>query len=51
MTAYIDPTVEPSTARERDLLAEIVHRGLSLHRVHATGAVHVHGPGVYVLAS
>lgn len=50
---YVDPSYAPDTGRERDLLAEIRRRGLSLHRLHADGrAVRISGPGgVWVLAA
>ncbi|WP_144290187.1 hypothetical protein [Ideonella sp. A 288] len=49
--AYVDPSVTAETIRERQVLAAIRRRGLSLHRLHRDGrAVRVTGPGVYVTA-
>lgn len=50
--SYVDPSIVPSTQRQREVLAEIKKRGLTLHRLHAEGsAVRLIGPGVYVTAS
>ena len=49
---YIDPHYVPDTVREREVLAAIRARGLSLHRLHADGrAVRISGPGVWLLAA
>jgi hypothetical protein len=53
MSNYVDPTYEPSTVHERQVLAAIRARGLNLHRLHADGrAVRVSGPGgIWILAA
>ena len=50
---YVDPSLgKPETLKERQLLAAVRAKGLTLHRLHARGtAVRLTGPGVHVLAA
>lgn len=53
MASYIDPTVvaKAITPRERQVLAAIRTRGLSLHRIDRDGtAVRITGPGIHITA-
>lgn len=46
MAGYVDPRLVASTPREHLLLAEVLRRGLCLHKLHASGeAVRLTGPG------
>jgi hypothetical protein len=49
---HVDPSITGDTIRQREVLAAIRARGLSLHRLHGDSrAVRLSGPGLHVIAS